>query len=458
MANASESIPRDALRANLNQLDALLCDVGPSEDRRALARKRASMQSQLNAIVYPVLTLPPEVVSEIFLHCLCDPRARPNVAEAPLLLCNVCSQWRTIAILTPGLWSRLELTFKFSLFGTCFIDLLALWFSRTGSHPLSLSIFYDEYTATNRREGIIQLVKVLMRHDHQWEDVELKLPDVSEFHQFRGKFPGLKRLAVAPHSAKPLTPAVTAFTRAPQLTNAQLSAGCTLKPIVLPWTQLSVLKCESLHVPDCLSLLRETTQITELTVYFKPAHRLIPLSPPLLLPTLRFLHLLREECHMDLLQHLTLPALETLSISFTNPDIPRFLAFLSRSDCPLQRIIFDAWPFEQRELVKCLVALPSLRELKLWRPQYFTDSFLCQLADPAALLPNLQTLELDHVYPIQFTMPALVGMLAVRWSAPVRLETFRTVLHKASTVIDPESVFRMQALVALGMKLHIEYH
>jgi hypothetical protein len=102
--------------------------------------------------------------------------------------------------------------------------------------------------------------------------------------------------------------------------------------------------------------------------------------------------------------------------------------------------------------------MPSLQELKLWRPQYFTDSFLLQLADHTLLLPNLKTLELNHVYPIQFTMPALVDMLAARWSAPVRLQSFRTVLHKASTVIDPGSVFRLQFLVASGMKIHIDYH
>ncbi|KAJ7472237.1 hypothetical protein B0H11DRAFT_1866917 [Mycena galericulata] len=451
------SLTRDALRIQLKQLDtALSLDVGPSEDRRALVQRRASMQLQLDAIVYPVLTLPPEVVSEIFMHCLCDTRARPNFAEAPLLLCNICSLWRTIAILTPGLWSALELTFKFSLFGTNLVDLLELWLSRSGSHPLSVSMCYDEYTAANRRQGLTQVVKLLMRHAHHWEDADLRLPDASELHQFKGYFPALKTLSVA-HSVKPTIPPVTAFTDAPRLSHAQLSLGCSLNPIVLPWPQLAVLRCESLLVYDCLTMLRETSQIVELTVYLKEGGPPFPASP-LILPTLRFLHLLREECHMDLLQHLTLPALETLSISFENADIPRFLTFLSRSACSLQRIIFDAWPFDQIELIKCLEAMPSLQELKLWRPQYFTDAFLRQLADPAVLLPNLQTLELNHVYPIQFTMPALVGMLASRWNAPVRLRTFRTVLHKASTVADPESVFRLQALVASGMRLHIEYH
>ncbi|KAJ7905067.1 hypothetical protein B0H13DRAFT_1620261 [Mycena leptocephala] len=375
------------------------------------------MQAELDAIVYPVLTLPPEVVSEIFIHCLCDTRARPNIAEAPLLLCNICRTWRDVAIVTPALWSSLQLAFKFSLFGSNFIDLVDLWLSRTGSHPLSLSLFYDEYTVTKRREQLNQLVKLLLRHSHQWADIELRLPDAAEFRQFKGHFPALWTLSVA-HSIKPSTPPVASFTDAPRLTNAQLSFGCALNPIVLPWTQLAVLKCDALYVGDCFRLLRETTQIVELSVYLREGGPQMPLSPFLSLPTLRFLHLLREECHMDLLQHLTLPALETLSISFETHDIPRFFSFLSRSTCSLRRIIFDAWPFDQIQLTKCLEAMPSLQELKLWRPQYFTDSFLLQLADHTLLLPNLKTLELNHVYPIQFTMPALVDMLAARWSAP----------------------------------------
>ncbi|KAJ7768388.1 hypothetical protein B0H16DRAFT_1716396 [Mycena metata] len=449
---------RDRLRAQLQDLDTLLGDVGPSDARRALVQTRTSMQAQLNAIVYPVLTLPPEVVSEIFIRSLSETGARPNVTEAPLLLCTVCSQWRTIAILTPALWSSIELAFKFSLFGSKFLALLDLWLSRTGHHPLSLSLYYDEYTVTKNRPQVDLLVQLILRHSHQWAEVELKLPDASEFHQFMGyHYPALKALSLT-HSINPSIPPVTSFAHAPSLTNVQLSAGCAADPIALPWLQLTSLKCEALYVHECLALLRGTTQLVEFTVYLKEGGPALPPISFLTLPTLRSLHLLREECHMDLLQYLTLPTLETLSISFENHDIPRFLAFLARSACSLRRAIFDAWPFDQVELVKCLAAMPSLQHLKLWRPQYFTDSFLLQLADPAVLLPNLKSLELNHVYPIQFTMPALVGMLSARSNAPVRLQSFRTVLHKASMMTDPVSELRLQALVAAGMKIQINYH
>ncbi|KAJ7740892.1 hypothetical protein B0H14DRAFT_2215752, partial [Mycena olivaceomarginata] len=65
-----------------------------------------NLQTQLNSITYPILTLPPELTSEIFTHCLPAERFVDvvNPGEAPLLLTRVCQTWRQIAISTPALW------------------------------------------------------------------------------------------------------------------------------------------------------------------------------------------------------------------------------------------------------------------------------------------------------------------------------------------------------------------
>ncbi|KAJ7693884.1 hypothetical protein B0H17DRAFT_840283, partial [Mycena rosella] len=72
----------------------------------SLQTQLQNVQHQLDAIVYPVLTLPPEITSEIFVHCLPDRRKWDvvNPKEAPLLLMHVCSAWRNITISTPALW------------------------------------------------------------------------------------------------------------------------------------------------------------------------------------------------------------------------------------------------------------------------------------------------------------------------------------------------------------------
>ncbi|KAJ2913425.1 hypothetical protein MD484_g6989, partial [Candolleomyces efflorescens] len=55
-------------------------------------------------------TLPSELLSEIFLHCVDGGMAELNTIFIPLLLSHVCARWRKAALATPRLWSRLFLT------------------------------------------------------------------------------------------------------------------------------------------------------------------------------------------------------------------------------------------------------------------------------------------------------------------------------------------------------------
>ncbi|KAF8180596.1 hypothetical protein BJ912DRAFT_829401, partial [Pholiota molesta] len=55
----------------------------------------------------PIGTVPYDVLLEIFGHCLPQDRfniRQPNTTIAPILLCHICSHWRTIAHASPILW------------------------------------------------------------------------------------------------------------------------------------------------------------------------------------------------------------------------------------------------------------------------------------------------------------------------------------------------------------------
>ncbi|KAF8207879.1 hypothetical protein K438DRAFT_1755274 [Mycena galopus ATCC 62051] len=57
--------------------------------------------------VYPILTLPNEITSEIFVNCLPLPHwecLTPSPFDVPMLLLQVCRAWRAIATATPGLF------------------------------------------------------------------------------------------------------------------------------------------------------------------------------------------------------------------------------------------------------------------------------------------------------------------------------------------------------------------
>ncbi|KAJ7834594.1 hypothetical protein B0H13DRAFT_1467448, partial [Mycena leptocephala] len=72
----------------------------------ALRNEKALLQHRLDSYKYPVLTLPNEIVSEIFIHFLpiypfCPPLTG---ILSPNLLTQICRRWREIALATPGLW------------------------------------------------------------------------------------------------------------------------------------------------------------------------------------------------------------------------------------------------------------------------------------------------------------------------------------------------------------------
>ncbi|KAJ7610549.1 hypothetical protein DFH06DRAFT_1246064 [Mycena polygramma] len=79
--------------------------------QHALITKQHELETKLSLIVYPVLTLPPEITTRFFVACLPDGCVRPRSKTAPLLLAQFCHQWREIAISTPELWAATEIRF-----------------------------------------------------------------------------------------------------------------------------------------------------------------------------------------------------------------------------------------------------------------------------------------------------------------------------------------------------------
>ncbi|KAF8171519.1 hypothetical protein BJ912DRAFT_119239 [Pholiota molesta] len=62
-------------------------------------------------VMSPISRVPYDVLREIFIHCLPRYRLRvrqPNTEIAPMLLCHICSAWRTVALGSTTLWSHLS--------------------------------------------------------------------------------------------------------------------------------------------------------------------------------------------------------------------------------------------------------------------------------------------------------------------------------------------------------------
>ncbi|KAJ6476429.1 hypothetical protein C8R47DRAFT_658629 [Mycena vitilis] len=107
----------------------------------ALQTRQHQLESELAGIVYPILTLPPEIVTRFFVACLQnDPPACRGTM--PRLLTQVCRQWRQIAICSSELWNCVRLGISAaSRKAARELDVLDTWFARAEKRPLSVTLF-----------------------------------------------------------------------------------------------------------------------------------------------------------------------------------------------------------------------------------------------------------------------------------------------------------------------------
>ncbi|KAJ7089993.1 hypothetical protein C8R44DRAFT_720358 [Mycena epipterygia] len=126
------------IRAHLVPHEAALAQI--ESKLRALSAERARLQEHIEAhqalLSYP-RRIPQDIVEDIFLSCLPTQRnATINVAEAPLLLCQICSAWRSVALGMPRLWTTLHIgdgpPRRWSMVGD--------WLGRSAALPLALSL------------------------------------------------------------------------------------------------------------------------------------------------------------------------------------------------------------------------------------------------------------------------------------------------------------------------------
>ncbi|KAJ7500974.1 hypothetical protein B0H11DRAFT_752822, partial [Mycena galericulata] len=102
-----------------------------------LKTRERDLEAALASVVYPVLTLPPEITSHIFLKCLpFHGRVQPSATKAPLVLARVCRQWRDVALATPRLWSSIDFNAEDDSPDNGKIPLFRTWLSRAKRSPI----------------------------------------------------------------------------------------------------------------------------------------------------------------------------------------------------------------------------------------------------------------------------------------------------------------------------------
>ncbi|KAJ7158027.1 hypothetical protein C8R43DRAFT_854891, partial [Mycena crocata] len=77
-----------------------------------LTRRRDELTTFIDAhlaLLSPARRLPEDIIRAIFIACLPSTHnAVVSPAASPLLLCQICSAWRDLALSTPQLWASLH--------------------------------------------------------------------------------------------------------------------------------------------------------------------------------------------------------------------------------------------------------------------------------------------------------------------------------------------------------------
>jgi hypothetical protein len=140
-------------------------------------------------------SLPFEVLSTIFILTLATDEEivkRSSVGWTdPLPLCAVSSLWRTLALATPRLWSRVFVYVPDDMSKAIKSEELVPWIERSGTLPLTLFIWH--YRSYWDASGIgSSVVKVLNRYASRWETLYVQYTNM--FSEPRGNPLELVRL------------------------------------------------------------------------------------------------------------------------------------------------------------------------------------------------------------------------------------------------------------------------
>ncbi|KAJ7937066.1 hypothetical protein B0H13DRAFT_2648972 [Mycena leptocephala] len=158
------------LTRELKRLDSL---------RKEISHKRRQLKEFINdhlALVSPVRRLPEDIVRAIFIASLSSTR-NPAISgqEAPLLLCQICQSWRSIALATPRLWAAIHIVVPDQSRLQQLADRVSIWFERSGAVPLSISVVLSR--TCNPNHHISPLYSTLAALSRRWKSLEIPLPE-----------------------------------------------------------------------------------------------------------------------------------------------------------------------------------------------------------------------------------------------------------------------------------------
>ncbi|KAJ6470277.1 hypothetical protein C8R47DRAFT_988869, partial [Mycena vitilis] len=313
------------------------------------------------------LTLPNELLSEVFIHFLptyplCPPLTGNRSPQLPL---QICRKWRDIALSTPALWRAISFE---DLRGNALEqrERAKAWLGRSGVLPLSIKMDRDPFP---RPGALGELLGVIASHSTRWEYIKLNL---SGRHSFAvgGALPLLFHLDIYAYEKR--SPTIAFFDDMPRLRTVIFSHS-DHPPI--PWSQLTSLTLIGRQAHECTIVLSHVSSLRycELVLYELPGE--LPVQSDTTLPCLESLFLEPWSKHLQFPSQYILsfivPSLRKLQ--GPGPALMHIPELVSRSGCSLQEVWItgetDAVSDDvYRAVFPYIPKLSFNRKLAVWNP------------------------------------------------------------------------------------------
>ncbi|KAM6495445.1 hypothetical protein JOM56_008151 [Amanita muscaria] len=393
-------------------------DARPDLTAKKGRRKHAKRQS-FKKRYFPFHCLPREVIAEIFVLCVPDieevfKSIRPKHA-APLLLCNVSSSWRSLALSIPRLWNELSIRIQNQWLNIDLsIAMVECWIAKSGELPLSLRFFAHPWSWDDKRQATAMVqahLNTFFCYASRWEYVHIDFMTTYaiSFPEL-GPTPLLRKFLCST-SWRNWDPCP--FTSCPLL-----SASIASNPDISGHRLTHITMGTNTSTQQALDILRACKMLVEFNAEIDndSLDQVKPLQKPVENQTLRSFRIWAYTTCSGLLQSLTLPALtdfsldtdfESLSSISTRSVHTQLLRLFTRSRCKLEKLQLENCGFNDADILKCLKhdSCSSLTVLEMsndFNRPMFTDRVILALTNKDdlleannVLLPQLSRLSLE---------------------------------------------------------------
>ncbi|KAL1679388.1 hypothetical protein EV122DRAFT_289571 [Schizophyllum commune] len=383
-------------------------------DQQASQHPALEPSAHQSVVDRPMDRVPHEILTLIFQFCVARETALPNqffhnTAKSPWLLTRVCGKWRELACKTPSLWKIIRISvdaLEESGRSTADVsDLLRSYLQRSYPQLLSVSVMSEDSFPAHILDPIVETCE-------RWYFLFLFAhpDDFPGFAVIRGRIPFLQSLQVIPtRLGDPANTPPAMFEIAPRLTTLMLGGHALDLNFALPWKQIRSFEANYIDPADVLRFLPRMPGLINLKLgRERPEHTPGPTQGIMItLPYLRVLTLnvFDGECSPghpgDLLDHLTLPALNDLEVECeVEESIEAIRRLIERSDCRIESLTLVVTFKCRGNLLGLFRLTPHLQQLTLFDGTSMTeprllDALVVRPEDPGSvLLPKMHHITL----------------------------------------------------------------